>query len=329
MDRIVEISSLGVRVYGGGYDLYAERRDAEAAAATRDLETATRDAKRVEREIQATRERKDQRDAARPAGKGPGATSRRLSLTPWRARAEQTRAGQQRLADRKRAGGRGDAGRRAGARRAGAPAGVRPAVVGPGRPASWCWRSTKSRFAWPGGAPLLARGHIQDDRAPSGWRIAGRNGSGKTTLVGLATGELDPTAGRVTCGVQAVMLDQRAALLRDDESLLLENYRRLNPEADDNAAYAALARFVFRNVAALKPAAPLSGGERLRAALACVLMARAAAAADHSRRADQPPRPHSIAAIETALAAYDGALLVISHDQEFLAAVGIDETLRL
>ena len=41
----------------------------------------------------------------------------------------------------------------------------------------------------------------------------------------------------IDAGAPAVMLDQRSALLRDDETLL-ENYRRLNPAADDNAAYA-------------------------------------------------------------------------------------------
>jgi ATPase subunit of ABC transporter with duplicated ATPase domains len=86
---------------------------------------------------------------------------------------------------------------------------------------------------------------------------------------------------------------------------------------------------VFRNVTALKPARALSGGERLRAALACALMAA------------QPPRLiildeptnhldlDSIAAVEAALAAYDGALLVVSHDRDILAAIGVEREVRL
>ena len=62
----------------------------------------------------------------------------------------------------------------------------------------------------------------------------------------------------------------------------------------------------------------MSGGERLRAALACVLMG---ARPPQLIILDEPTNHldlTSIEAIETALAAYDGALLVISHDREFL-----------
>jgi len=117
-------------------------------------------------------------------------------------------------------------------------------------------------------------------------------------------------------------------MLRDHETLL-ENYRRLNPAQDDNAAHAALARFVFRNVAAEKPAGALSGGERLRAALACVLMAERP---PQLIVLDEPTNHldlDSIAAVEAALAAYDGALLVVSHDRDFLDAVGVDRELVL
>jgi ATPase subunit of ABC transporter with duplicated ATPase domains len=158
--------------------------------------------------------------------------------------------------------------------------------------------------------------------------VTGPNGAGKTTLIRLATGELAPTSGRVRRGVPAVVLDQRAALLDDGETLL-QNFRRLNPAADDNAAHAALARFLFRNVTALKPAGALSGGERLRAALACTLLA---ARPPQLIILDEPTNHldlDSIAAVEAALAAYDGALLVVSHDRAFLEAIGAQRELEL
>jgi ATPase subunit of ABC transporter with duplicated ATPase domains len=124
------------------------------------------------------------------------------------------------------------------------------------------------------------------------------------------------------------LLDQRAGLLHDHETLM-ENFRRLNPALSRNDAHAALATFVFRNAAAEKLAGSLSGGERLRAALACVLMAERP---PELIVLDEPTNHldlDSIAAIEAALADYDGALLVVSHDPDFLAAVGVEREIRL
>jgi ATPase subunit of ABC transporter with duplicated ATPase domains len=128
--------------------------------------------------------------------------------------------------------------------------------------------------------------------------------------------------------VTTAVLDQRAALLDDSQSLV-RNFQRLNAEADDNAAHAALARFLFRNAAALKSAAALSGGERLRAGLACVL---SAARPPGLLILDEPTNHldlDSTQALEAALRGYDGALLIASHDESFLAKVGIDRVINL
>lgn len=119
------------------------------------------------------------------------------------------------------------------------------------------------------------------------------------------------------------MLDQRTAILADDDSIL-GNFRRLNPGDTDNACRAALARFLFRADAALKPVAELSGGERLRAALACVV---GGGSTPELLILDEPTNHldlDSIAAMEAALRGFDGALLVVSHDRDFLDAIGIE-----
>jgi ATPase subunit of ABC transporter with duplicated ATPase domains len=197
-----------------------------------------------------------------------------------------------------------------------------------GLPASKCVLAfDRVSFAWPGGRPLLEDVSFQLV-GPRRLALTGPNGSGKTTLIRLAIGELDPSSGAVRRNVAGALLDQRAALL-DDRLTLVENFRRLNGSASEGAAHAALAQFLFRNVEALKPAGALSGGERLRAALACALMADPA---PQLIILDEPTNHldlESIAAIETALSAYDGALLVVSHDQAFLGAIGVDAELRL
>jgi ATPase subunit of ABC transporter with duplicated ATPase domains len=124
------------------------------------------------------------------------------------------------------------------------------------------------------------------------------------------------------------MLDQRVSLL-DPTLSIRDNFRRLNLQADENAGRAALARFMFRADAALQVVGTLSGGQMLRAGLACVL----GGLAPPSLLILDEPTNHldidSIAAVEAGLRAYDGALLVVSHDEVFLDAIGITRRLEL
>ena len=112
-----------------------------------------------------------------------------------------------------------------------------------------------------------------DVRGPERIAVRGANGSGKTTLFRLITGELEPSRGDMSRRTDRVaVLDQHVGLL-DPALSILDNLRRLNPELTANEAHAALARFAFRNRAALQIARTLSGGERLRAAMACAFKA--------------------------------------------------------
>lgn len=303
MDRIVELSSLGATSYGGGWDLYAERKAQAQAAAEHDLDVAEREARR--------------------AAKG---SEPKILLGARAQRAELSGARDARLADR--------AAQEATQAREAAEARVerlrRLAFNLPscGLPAGrTVLEFEDAAFAYPDGPPVLSNLSFRLT-GPERVGLIGGNGAGKSTLIKLATGALAPTSGTVMRGAPAALLDQRAAVLHDDQTIL-ENFRRLNPAAGQNEAHAALARFLFRNVAAHQAVATLSGGERLRAALACVLMA-----------ADPPqllvldePTNHldldSVQAVEAALAGYDGALLIASHDEDFLEAVGVERRIML
>ena len=325
VDRIVELTGLGAVFYGGNYDLYAARKAEAEAAAQRDLDHAQQALARTERGIQAIRERKDRADAAGRRSRARNDMPK-LLLNARAERAENTGERQSRLADRLRAEAEQDlADAAARIERVRRLAFDLPRCGLPVGKLALAFEDVA--FAWPDGTPVLADFSLRLV-GPERVAVTGPNGSGKTTLIRLATGDLAPGAGRVRRGVSAALLDQRASLLRDDETLL-QNFRRLNPAADDNAAHAALARFVFRNVTALKPAGALSGGERLRADLACALMA---AAPPQLIILDEPTNHldlDSIAAVEAALAAYDGALLVVSHDRDFLAAIGVEREVLL
>ncbi|RAK55707.1 ABC-F family ATP-binding cassette domain-containing protein [Phenylobacterium soli] len=325
MDRIVELTSLGARIYGGGYDLYAERKAAEEAAAARDLAEAERAVARASREAQAATERQARRDAA-----GRRFAARRsepkILLGRQAERAENSGGRGDRLAERQKAEAvaqLAEAGARVERLRtlafdlppSGLAAGKTVLVI------------EDAGFAYAGGPPVLS-GFSLRITGPERIALQGPNGAGKTTAIRLAAGELSPTVGAVRLGVRPALVDQQTAILKTDETLI-EAYRRLNPAATINDAHAALARFLFRNRDAGKRVGALSGGERLRAALACVL---AGEAPPQLLILDEPTNHldlDSIAAVEAALRGYDGALLVASHDPDFLAEIGVARTVSL
>jgi ATPase subunit of ABC transporter with duplicated ATPase domains len=158
--------------------------------------------------------------------------------------------------------------------------------------------------------------------------VTGPNGCGKSTLLALVTGRLSPWAGTVRVPVAFAALDQRVSAL-DPAATVRDNFRRLNPGADEHACRSALAKFMFRADAALQAAGTLSGGQLLRAGLACVL---GGAAPPPLLILDEPTNHLDVAsveAVEAGLRAYDGALLVVSHDEWFLEAVGVTRRLAL
>ena len=92
---------------------------------------------------------------------------------------------------------------------------------------------------------------------------------------------------------------------------------------------ARLARFGFRGAVGDRLVGDLSGGERLRATLAALLLADPA---PRLLLLDEPTNNLDLAsygALVTALAGYRGALVVASHDQAFLGDLGLDRTIDL
>ena len=325
MDRIVELSSLGAATYGGGYELYAARKAAERAAAEHGLEAAEREVGRVAQETRHAVERKSRRDRA---GRAFAArkSEPKILLGALAERAENSGARENRLAER---------------RALEAEAALMEARERVERVRSLAIPLPTTGLA--AGRMVLALDEAAWD-APDGRRIVGPvslkltgpervvvtgpNGAGKSTLLRLMAGGLEPTAGRVQRPASAALLDQETALLHPDETLI-GAYLRLNPEATPNEAQAALARFLFRNTAARRVVGTLSGGERLRAGLACVMTGRRP---PQLLMLDEPTNHldlESITAVETALSAWDGALVVVSHDADFLAPIGAERTLTL
>jgi ATPase subunit of ABC transporter with duplicated ATPase domains len=117
--------------------------------------------------------------------------------------------------------------------------------------------------------------------------------------------------------------------LLDHSASIRDNFHRINPKVGENGCRAALARFMFRADAALQVVSSLSGGQLLRAGLACVL----GGPTPPSLLILDEPTSHldiySIEAVEVGLQAYDGALLLVSHDELFLHAIAVSRRLDM
>ncbi|MFB8028540.1 MULTISPECIES: ABC-F family ATP-binding cassette domain-containing protein [unclassified Streptomyces] len=167
-----------------------------------------------------------------------------------------------------------------------------------------------------------------DLRGPERIALVGRNGAGKTTLLRTIAGELAPVAGKASCQVPVGFLPQRLDVL-DDSLSLVDNVARVAPGMTANGIRARLAHFLFKGGRADRPAGTLSGGERLRAALAALLLADPA---PRLLMLDEPTNSLDLSGVRrltSALTAYQGALIVASHDLAFLGSLGITRWLLL
>lgn len=324
VDRIVALEGPGWSVFGGGWSEYVTQRDAARARAEAEherAETVLKQTRRAAEEAEAKRMRRARvgkalgRDGSQP----------QMVLNAKRAQSEGTGA---------RLGG------------------VRDKQIATAESALETAREQRHR-----GSKLNIRAHGAD--SPSGRTIlafdavsfsygetplidrlsfaitgrmrlavSGPNGAGKTTVLKLAQGLLTPDSGEIrrTTGRMA-RLDQTVSDL-DPDLTVVEALRARDPNLTINAAYAALAQFDLRNTQAEKPVSVLSGGERLRAGLAGVLGGEP----PELILLDEPTNHldiEAVEALEEALNGFEGAILAVSHDQAFLDAIRLDQTLSL
>jgi ATPase subunit of ABC transporter with duplicated ATPase domains len=325
MDAIVELTSLGATRYGGNWSQYRERKALDLAATRRDLADAEKRVAEIDRKAQETAERKARKDGAAKRKRAKGDMPRIL-MNGLKNRSEETGGKNARLVER----------RRVQAVETAATARERIEILQP-------FSVVLPPTHLPAGRTVLtidavSVGYEPDNpilrdlslgiTGPERIAVVGPNGSGKTTLLALMTGQLQPWSGSVKLMTDFALFDQRVSLL-DASISIRDNFRRINPGADENACRAALARFMFRADAALQPVSTLSGGQLLRAGLACVLGGPKPPAL---LILDEPTNHldiDSVEAVEAGLRAYDGALMIVSHDEAFLEAVGISRRLDL
>jgi ATPase subunit of ABC transporter with duplicated ATPase domains len=327
MDRIAELDRGEVRFHGGNFTAYEEAVRAEREVAEKNVRTAEQEVRREKREMQQARERAERRvgNAARTLKSAglpkivAGARQRRAQESAGRANethAARVSGARARLDEASRAlrdeqeitlelpGTNVPAGRTVfHGERMQVRYGERPVFAGEG-------------------VDLVVRG-------PERIALTGPNGSGKSTLLRLISGALAPDGGQARrADGRVAYLSQRLDLLGPDRTVA-ENLAASAPGMSEAQRMHLLARFLFRGSRIHLPVGALSGGERLRATLACVLFAEPA---PQLLLLDEPTNNLdlvSIGRLETALGAYEGAFVVVSHDERFLAEIEVDRWLRL
>jgi ATP-binding cassette subfamily F protein 3 len=169
------------------------------------------------------------------------------------------------------------------------------------------------------GRPVLSRLGLRldpDDRLA----LVGRNGNGKTTLARLLIGQLPAMAGQrqATGKLKVGYFTQYQVEELDGEASPFQMLARAMPQAKPAAVRAQLGRFGFAGERADQPIATMSGGEKARLALAIVTRD-----APHLIVLDEPTNHLDIdarQALVQALAGYEGAVVVVSHDRHLIEA---------
>jgi len=323
-EDVLELSNQGLERFSGGWADYLEAKEAEAARLNQALERAKRERERaaVRRIEQRERqERRNRRGAATAARGGQprillGSLQQRAELTTTRLDAvafskanDAVRASHQAFAALK----------------------VDPVMysdaIGSSLPAQklvaeaegfnirqhdWLY-PTDLDFSWRGNLRLA---------------VKGANGSGKSTLLRAVLGDQFTTRGELRRGeLTHVYIDQQRSALNEDESVF-DNVRAVSSDSDIELRNR-LARFLFVGDAVFQSVRTLSGGERLRASLARGLLG---AQQPELLMLDEPTNNLDRANVEflaNVVRDFQGAVIVVSHDEHFLRRCRIDEEMIL
>ena len=148
--------------------------------------------------------------------------------------------------------------------------------------------------------------------------FVGRNGEGKTTLMRVLAGELDPISGTSKVGLHVDLgyFAQNQEEVLDPKDTVWSAVERICPAAMHSSLRDLLAQFLFRGDDIDKRVSVLSGGERARLGMARLMLQ------NHNVLALDEPTNHmdikSKDILKQALQAFDGTLVVVSHDRDFL-----------
>ncbi len=175
-------------------------------------------------------------------------------------------------------------------------------------------------FGYKEGEPLFEQVDFSIRRGQR-YCLCGPNGCGKSTLLKLIMGKINKFTGEITLSEQATFghMGQHVDF-EDENATIIEAVQRQADELDESSIRTMLAGYGFRDVDVFKKLSVLSGGERSRVYLCCLLLER-----PDVLFLDEPTNHldiNSREVLENALKNYEGSILAVSHDRYFIDQLG-------
>lgn len=327
LDTVYELDKRGITMYGGNYEFYTAQKRIENNALNQDVkskEKALRKAKEKERETVEKQQRLD----ARGKKKQEKAGLPTISMNTFKNNAEKSTARLKSVHAEKTGG----IAQELQALRAALPdtdkmkLGFDDAALHKGK---ILFTATAINFGY---SNQLLWQQALSFQITSGERIAlkGLNGSGKTTLIKIILGKLESQTGTVyRADNQPVYLDQDYSLI-DNRLSIYEQVQQYNTSAlQEHEIKIRLARFLFTKEDWDKPCSALSGGEKMRLMLCCLIISNQS---PDMILLDEPTNNLDIQNTEIltgAINEYQGTLIVISHDEYFLEQINAKQVIHL